>query len=257
MATLYHTTGIVLSRRDRGEADRWYSVLTREHGKVEMLARGGHKILAKLTPHLEMPAVVHFLVVNGRQYDTIAGTNRMQAFPNVYTDLTCLNLVQTALYLTDIGMRPNEPEPNLVNLVENLLTTVNDAPAITRERAGFLLGAYALKLLSVIGYRPELVRCLACKTGIAPGSYRWHALKGGVVCRDCVERDQEQWFAARAMTDEALKLIRFSLSEPFPNQLRPQLSADHLAEFHDAVESLMISHFPVIPAKSLRSACVF
>lgn len=257
MASLYHATGIVLSRKDHREADRWYSVLTREHGKVELLARGGHKVLAKLTPHLEMPAIVDFHIVNGRQFDTVAGTDRLRAFPSVYGDMSRLILVQNALHLTDIGTRPNEQDPVLYDLLVQWLETVDAAPSVTSERAGFLLGSYALKLLAIIGYRPELTRCLSCKLAIEPGTYRWHAVKGGVVCRPCVDRDQETWFAARALSDEALKLIRYGLSEGFPSQLRPHLLADHLLEYHDAVESLMVSHFPVIPANSLRSACAF
>lgn len=257
MASLYYATGIVLSRKDHREADRWYSVLTREHGKVELLARGGHKILAKLTPHLEMPAIVDFHIVNGKQFDTVAGTDRLRAFPSVYGDISRLILVQNALHLTDIGTRPHEQDPVLYDLLVQWLETVDAAPAVTSERAGFLLGSYALKLLSVIGYRPELVRCLSCKFAIEPGTYRWHAVKGGVVCRPCVDRDQEQWFAARALSDEALKLIRYGLSEGFASQLRPHLVGEHLSEYHEAVESLMVSHFPVIPANSLRSACAF
>ncbi|NBS41090.1 DNA repair protein RecO [bacterium] len=257
MASLTHATGIVLSRKDHREADRWYSVFTREHGKVELLARGGHKILAKLTPHLEMPAIIDFHVVNGRQFDTIAGTDRLRAFSNLYTDLTRLVLAQNAFHLVDIGTRPQEPDLALYELLEQWLETVDAAPAITSERAGFLLGSFATKLLSLIGYRPELTRCLDCKTAIAPGAYRWHALKGGVVCRSCVDRDNAQWFAARALSDDALKLIRFGLSEPFPSQLRPHLPAELLVEYHDAVEALIVSHFPVIPANSLRGACLF
>jgi len=52
-----------------------------------------------------------------------------------------------------------------------------------------------------------------------------------------------------------LKLIRFGMSESFASQLRPHLVGAHLSEYHEAVESLMVSHFPVIPANSIRAAC--
>jgi DNA repair protein RecO (recombination protein O) len=256
MASLYHATGIVLSRRDHREADRWYSIFTREFGKVELLARGGHKMLAKLTPHLEMPAIINLHVVRGRQYDTIAGTNRERAFPGLYSDSSKLFLIQSALHLTDIGTRPHEQDLVLHDLLVQWIETVESSPSLSSERAGFLLGSYVLKLLSIIGYRPELSRCLSCKLPIEPGSYRWHALKGGVVCQTCAQRDQEQWFAARPLSDGALKLIRFGLSESFPSQLRPHLGADDVSAYHEAVESLIISHFPVIPANSIRGSCM-
>lgn len=255
MATLFRTTGIVLSRRDHREADRWYSAFTRTEGKVEFLARGGHKPLAKLTPHLEMPAEVDLMLVDGRQYYTVAASERARAFPGLYADAGKLMLASAALHLVDIGTKPHEADPILYGLLADFLAAVDEAPALSSERSGFLLAAFGLKLLAIIGYRPELANCLACKDALRPGAYRWYAPKGGVVCDDCATRDTSQWFAARPMKDETLKLIRFALGEKFEHQLRPHLPADVLEAFHEAVESLIISHFPTIPASSLRAAC--
>ena len=255
MSVLYRTTGIVLSRRDHREVDRWYSVYTPEHGKVEFLARGGHKPLAKLTPHLEMMAVVDLLLVQGRAYQIVAGVERRQGYHRIYTDLPRLVLAQNALHLVDIGTRADETDPKIYRLLEDWLEFLNQDLRVSAERAGFLLGAFSLKLLTLVGYRPELSHCLGCRQAIVPGSYQWHGLKGGVVCTHCTTMDQETWFAARSMSDEALKLLRFGLEEDFVEHLRPHLKAEDLFGFHDAVESLMISHFPVIPASSLRAAC--
>ncbi|NQV89687.1 MAG: DNA repair protein RecO [Parcubacteria group bacterium] len=255
MSVLYQTTGIVLSRRDHKEVDRWYSVFTPDRGKVEFLARGGHKPLAKLTPHLESVAVVDLLLVYGRHYQTVAGVDRRRAYEGVRTDLSRQVLAYNALHLVDIGTRADEADPSIYRLIEQWLEFLDQDVTITAERAGFLLGGFALKLLGLVGYHPELRECLGCRLAIGAGQYRWHGLRGGVVCSGCTDKDQEQWFSARTMTDEALKLVRFALSEGFDAQLRPHLSGEHLTGFHEATESLMISHFPTIPASSLRGAC--
>jgi DNA repair protein RecO (recombination protein O) len=255
MSVLYQTTGIVLSRRDHKEVDRWYSVFTPDRGKVEFLARGGHKPLAKLTPHLESVAVVDLLLVYGRHYQTVAGVDRLRAYEHVRSDLSRQVLAYNALHLVDIGTRADEADEYIYKLIEQWLEFLDQDVTITAERAGFLLGGFALKLLGLVGYHPELRECLGCRQVIGSGQYRWHGLRGGVVCSGCAERDQEQWFSARTMTDEALKLVRFALSEGFDAQLRPHLSGVDLTGFHEATESLMISHFPTIPASSLRGAC--
>jgi len=255
MSVLYHATGIVLSRRDHKEVDRGYSVLTREYGKIEFLARGGHKPLAKLTPHLEMVAEVDLLVVQGRVYQTVAGVDRVRAFSHIYTDLPKLLLAQNALHLVDIGTKPQEQDSLLYDQLLAWLEFLNSAPALSEERSGYVLGSFALKLLALTGYRPELHRCLSCEDIIAEGDYRFHALKGGVVCAACTKKNEHQWFAARAIQDETLKLMRFALSERFEDQLKLHLPGELLSAFHDAVESLIVSHFPAIPANSLRSSC--
>ncbi len=257
MSVLYQTTGIVLSRRPFREADRFYSVLTKDKGKIEFIARGGNKPLAKLTPHLEMIAEVELLMVFGRTFQTVAGVERRKAFPGLYNDLSRHTLSQNALYLVDIGTRIGEYDDNgsLYQLLSDWLEFVNTLPEVTSERAGFLLGSFAWKLMASTGYQPELHKCLQCRKKIESSSFKWHGLRGGVVCFSCVQRDEQQWFSARPLDDDALKLIRYSLQEGFQEQLSPHLEAKAIGFFHDTIESFIISHFPTIPANSIRHSC--
>lgn len=256
MSSLYHATGIVLGSRDHREADRWYTVYTKEQGKIELLARGGSKALAKLTPHLDSPAEVHLLIVRGRQYDTVAGVERLQAFPRAQTDLSRLLLLQNAFALLAMGTHTAERDEDLYEALREWCLFVESADAFSQERAGFAFGAFGLKLLGLLGYRPELLACLSCREGILAGEFQWHALKGGVVCSSCRAKNPEQWFASRLISDEAIKLLRYALKEPFSALARPHLSAAVLGAFHETVESLIVAHFPTIPAASLRAACM-
>jgi len=256
MSLLYQTTGIVLSRRDHKEADRWYSVFTPDKGKVEFLARGGHKPLAKLTPHLEMVAEVELLLIYGRHYQTVAGVERRRAYPGIYTDIAKLTLAHNAMHLVDIGTREHERDPIIYHMLKDWLEFLETAPELSRERSGFLLGTFALKLLSIIGYRPELSGCLSCRRPLVLNQFRWHALKGGVVCDTCVRTDEQQWFSARPINDSTLKLLRFGMGEGFDQQLHVHLTCEDIQGFHNAIESLIISHFPTIPASSIRGACM-
>lgn len=255
MAVLFETTGIVLGWRPYREHDRFYSAFTREHGKIEFVARGGQKSLAKLTPHLETPAEVRLLLVDGRFYYTVAGTDRVQAFPTTYSDLTKTVLIQNAFALFELGTRAHEVDLELYSFLFSWIQFISELPEVSAERAGFLLTSFAIKFLAHIGYRPELNQCLVCRTAIMEGFYRWHALKGGVVCETCYKKDQEQWFSARDIQDETLKLLRFSLQQNFSEQLRPHLPGNILVAFHEIIESLLVNHFPVIPAVTMREAC--
>ncbi len=255
MSVLFETTGIVLSWRPYREADRSYNVFTREHGKISFVARGGSKPLAKLTPHLETVAEVRLLLVDGKSYFTVAGVDRVRAFSPIYTNFTKTSLAQNALSLFDLGTREQEVDPDLYKLLIDWFEFLSTMPDVSAERSGFLLASFALKFLSMLGYQPELSDCLVCRSAIVQGQYRWHALKGGVVCETCFEKEKEHWFSARMIDDVTLKLLRFALGQTFTDQLRPHLSGQALASFHETVESLIIAHFPVIPAISMRESC--
>lgn len=256
MSTLYSTNAIILSHCNFREADRWYTALTPDYGKIEFIARGGNKPLAKLTPHLEVIAEVELLIVRGRLYQTIAGVERRLSFFELHKNLNQLTLARNSLHLIDIATKPHERDVVLYELLREWLGFLCEKKSISNERAGFLLGSFMLKFMSISGYRPELQQCLSCHRFIEPKNYFWHALRGGVVCQTCSSANHEAWFSARPISDEALKLARFALQESFESQIRPHLKAEHILSFHEILESFIISHFPTIPAVSLRTACI-
>ncbi|MBI2551027.1 DNA repair protein RecO [Candidatus Uhrbacteria bacterium] len=256
MSVVFQTRGIPLRQKHWREVDRLYTILTKEEGKVQVVGRGGNKPLAKLSPHLEFVCEADLMIVRGRSMYTLAGVERWHTFPNLYQDHRRSVLAQSALHLIDIGTREAEPDPVLYYELKKFLIFVDASPPLTAERSGYLLASFALKLLAMSGYRPELFFCLQCKDPIASKTFRWHALKGGVVCDPCSIADQETWFAARPMEDRIAKLLRFALGETFENQLRPHLPGESLGQFHEAVESLIVSHFPTVPLNSMREACL-
>lgn len=256
MSLLYHTTGIILSRNDYREVDHFYSALTREHGKIEFLARGGRKPLAKLVPHLEFAAEVELLVVRGRVFQTVAGVEQRRAFSEISKRLSQLLLARNAFYLMDIVTKPHETDFFLYDFLIDWLDFLDKSPFFSEERSAYILGTFALKLLSLVGYHPEFRICLSCHQSIREQSYRFHALRGGVVCELCVLKEREHWYAARPIHDSVLKLTRFALEEPFQAQLNVFLSAEYIYGFHEVVELLLVNHFPTIPPSSLRSACL-
>ena len=182
MSSLFQTTGIVLTRRDHKEVDRVYSVLTADRGKIQIHAKGSRKTKAKLGPHLESFAVVDLLIVRGRFYYTVAGVERLQAFHGIENDLNKLLLARQLLHLADLGTKEEQDETVLYQEVLNWLEFVRLIPEVSAERSGFLLASFALKLLAITGYRPQLGHCLDCGRSVTPNTFRWHALKGGIVC---------------------------------------------------------------------------
>lgn len=254
MSYTFRTNGIVLGSRDHLEADRFYAVLTDEHGKLDLRARGSRKISSKLSADLEPFALCDLMVVRGHYGDLVAGVERMESYPAIRQDGDKLLLALETLHLVDIGTRARQPDHVLFNDVRQWLLFLNSAPRFSAERSAFISASFLLKLLALLGYRPELARCVHCQKTIAPLQYLWHGLKGGVVCRPCTEREPEQWFAARRIQDDTLKLVRFAAHQSFDQLLQLRLPGVLVPEFHDLVESLVIAHFPVIPSVSLRGS---
>lgn len=259
MSLLYQTTGIVLGWKNYAEADRWYSILTEEFGKIEFRARGAHKTLAKLAPHLEMVAEVDLLLVNGRLYETVAGVERKRAFPKIYNDYSRLLLAKNSLYLTDFSTRPGQEDDGLYGFICEWLEFIEFLPELSGERSAYLLSVFALRMLAVVGYQPELKQCLFCKRAILSQADKvaWFPLKGGVACKICTEKPALGQGVPRKINYETVQMLRYAFYAPLPDQVRLVLPGVLLDEFHEAVEALITCHFPIVPPNALRGSCVF
>jgi hypothetical protein len=68
----------VLRKLDYGEADRIFTFLTREHGKVGAIAKGVRRQESKLGPSLELYGHVDLLLAKGRgELDVVAQVQRL------------------------------------------------------------------------------------------------------------------------------------------------------------------------------------
>jgi hypothetical protein len=68
---LYRLSGIVLRRRDLGEADRLLTVFTRDRGKVTLLAKGVRRAASRKAGHLEPFTHTDLLVAKGASLDLV------------------------------------------------------------------------------------------------------------------------------------------------------------------------------------------
>ena len=65
----YSSDGIILSRKNYGEADRILIVLSKNFGKLSLLAKGIRKIKSKKRGHLEIFSKIKFSAVKGHGFD--------------------------------------------------------------------------------------------------------------------------------------------------------------------------------------------
>lgn len=238
------TPAVVLTTTSWREADRRYTALTPEFGKLEFTGRGAQKPKAKLAPHLEPFAVVELEIVRGARSTTVIGAERREAFTRLGATLEHRLLAQTLLALVDKAVRPELEDEVLYKDVVDILRFLNLQSALPPGRNTLLLGGFLLRFLGRLGYDIELLACLSCKNPVMPLCFRWHGGRGGLVCSDCVSRRPEEWFAARSMDEEIVMLMRFARDVSYVELLRPSLRGDHVESFAECIHDLLAFHLP-------------
>lgn len=177
---LYRTEAIVLARLDYGEADRIVTVMTPRRGKFRVIAKGARKPLSRLGPHLDFFCRSRLLLAKGRELDVVSEAATVDSYPRLRSDLDALghasHMAEMANRLTE-DRQENEAAYDLLAQSLRLLDEAVDPWLVTRH--------FEWALLTTLGYRPELYRCLSCGNPLQAEPNGWSCALGGHVCPEC------------------------------------------------------------------------
>src|SRR3989338_4835574 len=173
MEKTFTTEGIVLKRRDYREHDRVFVVYTKDAGKIELVGQGTKKVVSKLNSPLEPANVVRLMVVRGRGYDKLAGSVLVSHCAHIreYDPPVGWGVVSYLLDVTDRLVRGNAPDAQGYALLRDAIDVLDGAVcdahgAVEKECMLFIAHMYLLQLIALLGYRPEVYRCVSCHAGM-------------------------------------------------------------------------------------------
>ena len=197
---------VVLNRKDFRESDQLITVYTQDAGKVELLARGVKKINSKNSAFLEPIFLVDLEFVPGKELFHLTKVVPQVCFNKILLNLEKMRLLNYTLKVFNQVVGLGEKDPLLFNLLVSWLNFLNNEKVI----APILADAFLLKFWQILGFKPELSRCVSCgskeiKCFSAPG--------GGVLCSDCsLRKPDEKIFA---VTPENIQLLDYIVEETF------------------------------------------
>ena len=237
----YRTEAIVLRRSDFGEADRLLTLFSREYGKVRAIAKGARKPQSRKTGHVELFMRTRFLVAEGRNLDIVTQAEMVEGYNRLRDDLVRTTYASYAVELLDRFTADEDRNPQLYDLLSDTLRSLANTD-------NMLLAArfYELHLLSLLGYRPQLFKCVSCGEGIEELDQYYSAELGGLLCPNCRQADLK----AHEISGAAVKVLRFL-------QTRQWQAAQNLRlrrELHTELEEVMYYYLTYILERNLKSA---
>jgi DNA repair protein RecO (recombination protein O) len=147
------TTAIILSRTNFGEADRILTLLTPEHGKLRLLAKGVRRVKSKLAGGIELFSVSTITFVKGKgDIGTLISTRLNKHFAHIVQDLD-RTMVGYELIKQLNKTTEDEPEHGYFSILEQTFEALDDAELpLPTIRFWF-----AAQLLHLSGHTPNLV----------------------------------------------------------------------------------------------------
>lgn len=143
----YVVEGIVLKRRNVGEADRILTVLTRQQGKIQVKAVGVRKITSKRSSHIEPLNHVTMSLYKGKGMSVLTEIATRESFGTLKEDLQKIGFAYHLCELVD-GLCPEGQENSQV--FDLLLGVLSDLCGEIRlaER----IHEFEVALLTILGY---------------------------------------------------------------------------------------------------------
>jgi DNA repair protein RecO (recombination protein O) len=181
MPGIYRDEGVVLGAIKLGEADRIITLYTRGNGKVRAVAKGIRKTKSRFGGRLEPFTHADLLIYRGRNLDTITSVDIITSFHAVRADYERYMRACTMAELVD----KITPERERAFSVYTLLLA--GLESLAAGHTGTAVPAFAIKLLSVSGYHPQLHVCAGC--GERAGLEAFSAALGGATCKMCRRED--------------------------------------------------------------------
>jgi len=169
--------GMVLRTVNYRETDKILTLLTRENGKMSVMAGGCRKMGSPLASSSEMFCCAEYELYTkgGRSY--VKGAALKQNFFSIRKDMRALMTATLIAETLEKVSMPGDANPRIFALAANALNALNEG----MDAAGVFV-FFVFKLHDHMGLRPELSHCVKC------GNVHTVALSaayGGALCADC------------------------------------------------------------------------
>jgi len=193
------TEAIVLRRRNWGEADRILTLFSAQRGRFRAKAVGIRKPRSRKAGHLELFMRSLLLIARGRELDIVTQAETIEAYRPLRDDLLRSAAASYVAELLDRFSPDEAGSPAAFQLLCDTLEALCTAPV-----PDLVLRYYDLRLLEIMGYRPQLHRCVVDEATIRAEDQSFNPGLGGVVCPRCATRTAQ----CVPLSLSALKVMR-------------------------------------------------
>lgn len=143
----FATEGVILARKNFGEADRLLTIYTKDHGKISAIAKGVRRPRSKKAGHLELGNWCKVFVAKGKNIDLLTEVEVKRAFGIAEFGEKKANKIYHLLEIVDILTPHNQKNLRVFSLLVSFLKKVAGG-----EDFNLVSSAFKTKLLSALGF---------------------------------------------------------------------------------------------------------
>ena len=233
---LLRTKAFVLRNRPLGETDRLVTCFTLEHGKITGVAKGAGRLRSRFGGSLQPLSLIRLMLFGKemRSLYRIDHTDILTSFQAIRDDWEKVRPGLYAVDLVDALLPDADPQPRVFALLERLLISLS---AGETARIELWVRLFEARLLTLVGYRPLVERCVIChRSATATGAVSGEL--GGYVCPGCEPGVSD----ARRVSPATLRLLARAATLQWGAAERVSLSGEQQQELRQVLHELLRGH---------------
>lgn len=195
--------GLVLRVTAYNDTDALLTLLSRDHGKLTVKARGLRRKNSPLTAPCQLLAFGEFTLFEYRGMYTINEANSIELFQQLRRDLGKLALGTYFAQAAEVIAQEDLPNPELLSLVLNCLYALSKLDRSENQ----VKAVFELRSACIAGYAPDLHGCHRCGN---PLPDRFDISEGCLECSSC--RSPESGGIRMPVTPGMLEAMRYICS---------------------------------------------
>ena len=203
---LTHAEGLVIRVRPFGEADKIVTIITPDQGKFDAVAKGSRRPRSRLLGCTQLFMHLRMLIFGGKSLHQLNQAQIIHAFNPLRDDLLKMAY---ASYWSELinGLLPDDlKDEEVFSLLLQAFTMLEHL-----ESPDLISRGFEIKLMSVLGYLPELKICVGCSRELDNNQLFFSARAGGIVSACCQGRFPD----AIRMSVQAAKSLRYILETEY------------------------------------------
>lgn len=173
---------IVLGRTKLSEQDLILTLLAEDGSQVRAVAKGARKPGGRLASRSELFSEVDLLIAQGRSLGIVTEASLLDGHVGLRGNPERVNAASAIVEVARLTCFEDIGDPYLYPILSRSLRACEEAP--DQAHLDLVVAAYAFKVLSHAGWRPELESCISC--GDPDVSY-YSAPAGGLMCSSCAK----------------------------------------------------------------------
>ena len=215
------TKGIIIAENNLGDFDKMLTMLTPGLGKISCVAKGARRPKSALLGGTQLFCFGEYVMFSGTNTYHINSCETIEIFYKIRTDLDKLKY---AIHIDKIIQDVTQENQNSYKILQLFLNTLYIISE-TNKDLEFILSIFKFRLLSLLGFFPQIEKCLVC--GEHENLNFFSIQQNGFKCKTCGKQDT----SAISINESTKNAIKYTFYSPPKKLYNFELKEESLEEY--------------------------